>query len=92
MNEKKITLLVTGFAVICFMIFWAYTNTNTSKTRQVLADTGYTNISTHGYGWFKCSSDDWSHTKFSATTPAGIKVSGVVCCGLIFKNCTVRYS
>lgn len=83
---------VTGFVAlaICAFILWLSTNTNEQDSIRVLRASGYTNIKFTGYQWFACSESDWSQTGFTATGPTGIPSSGVVCCGLILKSCTVR--
>jgi len=58
---------------------------------RTLRDSGFTDIQTTGYSWFECGEDDTTHTGFRATNPAGLVVEGTVCCGLVFKGCTVRF-
>lgn len=65
--------------------------TNNDDTVKTLRQAGYTNIQTHGYAFFACSKDDFSATEFTAITQNGVQASGAVCCGLIFKNCTIRF-
>lgn len=64
---------------------------NSSDAVRALQGSGYTNIQPGGYDWFACSKDDFYHTKFTATNPAGQTVSGTVCSGLLFKGATVRF-
>jgi hypothetical protein len=52
---------------------------------------GFTKIETTGWQPFTCSEGDFSSTGFRATNSQGRRVSGVVCCGLIMKNCTIRF-
>lgn len=58
---------------------------------RILRNQGYTNIKTTGYAWFGCDSksDNYS-TGFTATSPNGTKVEGVVCSGF-FKGGTIRF-
>ena len=65
--------------------------TNKDKTVSTLESSGYSDVKTGGYSWFSCGNDDTYATNFTAKNPAGRYVSGVVCCGLLFKGCTVRY-
>ena len=65
--------------------------TNVDKTVQTLKSSGYSDIQIKGYAWFACGKDDTYATNFSAKNPLGRTVSGVVCCGLVFKGCTVRF-
>jgi hypothetical protein len=64
--------------------------TNVSGTRRALVAMGFTQIETHGYAVFGCGKDDLTCTKFTAVSPNGATVKGVVGCGW-FKNCTVRF-
>lgn len=65
--------------------------TDVDETNRVLKSQGYTGINITGHEFFSCSSDDFSSTGFSATNAAGRQVSGVMCCGMFFKSCTVRW-
>jgi hypothetical protein len=65
--------------------------TDEERTVSVLRKQGFTEIRTTGYEFGACSEDDTYHTGFTAKNPQGQQVSGVVCCGLVFKNCTVRW-
>ncbi|WP_129710723.1 hypothetical protein [Priestia megaterium] len=59
---------------------------------KVLAQNGYKDIKQTGYSWFGCSEEDLYHTGFTATTPAGAEVSGVVCSGIGWgKAYTIRF-
>lgn len=63
------------------------------RTREVLLDQGFTNISVGGHSFFGCSDDDAYCTSFEATGPTGRQVSGAVGCGHFGgKGCTVRVS
>jgi hypothetical protein len=59
------------------------------NARRVLTMNGYTQIQTHGFSWYGCSQGDHFSTKFTAISPAGTPVEGVVCEGLP-KGATVR--
>lgn len=65
--------------------------TDEDATRRTLENSGYTEIETTGYVLFACGEDDTFHTGFVATNPEGKRVRGTVCCGLIAKDCTIRY-
>lgn len=60
-------------------------------TVDVLTKQGYTQVQTHGYGFFACDEKDTFSTKFTAVSPAGVKVSGVVCSGVL-KGHTIRFN
>lgn len=65
--------------------------TSEEKTIHTLRSAGFSYIKTEGYAWFACSDDDTFATQFSALNPQGELVEGAVCCGLVFKNCTIRF-
>jgi hypothetical protein len=58
--------------------------------KKTLENSGYTNIELGGYSFFGCSDGDRFSTKFTATNPNGVTVSGVVCSGW-FKGGTIRF-
>ncbi len=62
-----------------------------SKVEMTLTAAGFREIKEEGFAFFSCSSDDTYGVHFTATNPMGARVSGVVCCGLVFKGCTVRF-
>lgn len=64
--------------------------TNEHQTREVLSAQGFTDIEVKGYDWFGCSSDDTFATAFTARSPTGAQVQGVVCSDW-FKGATVRF-
>lgn len=64
--------------------------TTESGTIETLHKAGFTDVQTDGYAFFACSEDDTFATRFVATNPAGQRVGGAVCCGLM-KNCTIRF-
>lgn len=65
--------------------------TNETDSGRALESYGFSDVRYTGYVWFACGKDDFSHTGFTANNAAGHPVSGVVCCGLLFKACTVRF-
>jgi hypothetical protein len=76
---------------IFFLTFICCACTNEDATVQALRNSGFTNITTTGYDPFQCSEDDTYSTGFTATNSQGAIVSGTVCCGIVFKGCTVRF-
>lgn len=50
---------------------------------------GLTPVHVGGYAWFGCGQDDDFTTSFTAISPKGETVTGVVCSGW-FKGATVR--
>lgn len=85
MKKIKILLIILSVLIIqgC---------TNSSEATRILKENGYKNINITGWGWFKCSQDDFFATKFDALSTSGKKVSGTVCSGLIFKGSTIRFN
>lgn len=73
------------------MVLMALGCTDEHSTRRALDAEGMTEVEVTGYDYWACGGDDWFHTGFTATNPQGRRVDGVVCCGLVFKNCTVRW-
>lgn len=61
------------------------------RSRQALEDEGYTDIEIHGWSPLTCGQDDKFSTAWTARNVRGRVVSGVVCCGLMAKRCTVRH-
>jgi hypothetical protein len=41
--------------------------------------------------FYGCGKDDAVAFNVSAQNPTGKQVTATVCCGLVFKNCTIRY-
>ena len=65
--------------------------TSESHSRHALESAGFTDIEFTGYQFFSCGEDDTLHTGFRATNPTGQRVEGTVCCGLVIKDCTIRF-
>lgn len=74
-------VLVLAFLVGC---------TNPSAARNALESSGYTHVEMTGAGWFGCGESE-TVDGFKALNPAGLLVTGKVCCGLLLKGCTVRF-
>lgn len=83
-------LLIVIF-FIGYFILWFCTRIDSIRSNEILQNQGYSQIHAHGYSWFSCSETDWSATKFSAMLNGKI-IKGTVCCGLVFKNCTIRFN
>ena len=65
--------------------------TNETDARRALESEGFEHIEFTGYEVWACAEDDLSHTGFKAINSKGMRVQGTVCCGWVFKNCTVRF-
>jgi len=77
--------------IIVVMMCLTACGSDEANTIRTLKASGYYNITITGWAPFECGKDDTFSTGFSAKNPAGQTVSGVVCCGLMFKGCTVRF-
>lgn len=82
---KRIKTLAT--ALVATFILSACTDSD--GARQTLEAHGFTKVTTHGYSFFGCGQDDTFATAFTAESPTGGHVSGVVCSGIL-KGSTVR--
>lgn len=65
--------------------------TDATEARRILEAQGFSDIQITGYAPFDCSKDDTVQTGFRAKGPTGKPVAGTVCCGLVLRNCTVRF-
>ena len=79
---KNIAIIITSLALSGCM-------SDGPKAKKVLTQQGYTDIAISGWQ-FGCGEDDTYSTGFRAKGPTGHIVEGTVCCGLMFKGCTVR--
>ena len=95
MDDDNYTSLGLGLSIVVLAIFYffcmPFIGVSVKLTNNTLLPLGYSNIHTHGFSYFGCANDDWYATKFTATFN-NRNIEGVVCCGLIFKNCTIRYN
>jgi hypothetical protein len=64
---------------------------DSSGATRALRSSGFTGITITGWSPMSCGKDDTTSTGFRAKNAKGDVVEGVVCCGLVFKNCTVRF-
>ncbi len=65
--------------------------TDEASSYRVLKSAGYSDVQLTGWSPFACSKDDQFETGFRAKGPTGQPVEGTVCCGLVFKACTIRF-
>ena len=65
--------------------------TDESAAVRTLKAQGFTDVHVTGWSPLSCGKDDTTSTGFTAKNVRGETVEGVVCCGLVFKNCTVRF-
>lgn len=79
---------MTKILFIALMAIFISGCSNESDSRRTLESAGYTDVVITGWEPFTCGKDDTFSTGFHAKNPAGNAVSGVVCCGLVFKLLT----
>lgn len=61
------------------------------RTRETLEKGGFSDVEITGWEVWGCGEDDTFSTGFEATNSHDERVSGVVCCGLVAKSCTIRF-
>ena len=76
--------------LIVLMSFGIMGCTSPEPSKKLLSSMGYTNIELTGYVVFGCGEHDVFRTGFTAKSPNGSSVDGVVCSGW-FKGSTVRF-
>lgn len=65
---------------------------NEEDTRRTLESAGYSDVEIRNEGgWFACGKGDFYKTPFTANNPNGKSVQGTVCCGMLTKDCTIRF-
>lgn len=64
-----------------------------SMAERALRAQGFTRIQMGGVPLFGCGDDDSMITsrKFTAINANKMRVSGIACCGLLMKGCTIRF-
>lgn len=85
---RNITIVIIGIIVFIILSIGGCTDPITAK--RILENSGYTNIYIGGYDMWSCSEDDSFHTEFTATSPNGNYVRGVVCSDML-KGATIRF-
>lgn len=92
---KNLTAIVAFFVIL----FLVGCTPDTEKVNDILEAEGLHDIQLLGWKSFSCSDDDDLNVEFGAKRtvldrdgrPSEIEVSGVVCCGLLMKDCTIRH-
>ena len=77
--------------LLCLIAFTLVACSAPDASTDALRAAGYTDIRMTGWAPLSCGGDDTYSTGFSARNPAGEMASGVVCCGMLFKGCTIRH-
>jgi hypothetical protein len=88
---KTFILLIAGFLLVLSLT--SCTPLASEPSEQLLSAQGYSDVKIGTWTplvMLKCSEDDVLQTPFTAVSPAGVEVSGVVCQGL-FKGATIRF-
>lgn len=67
-----------------------------SRAKRAAEDSGFTDVvvlKQHGFspGLYGCDEHDDVAFEVSAKNPKGDQVSMTVCCGLVWKGCTIRH-
>jgi hypothetical protein len=89
--DDMLAKIAAYLLVIGAMLFVGYeaTLSRAPECHRVLDSYGYTDVELTGYEVVGCGNEA-IHEGFIATSSSGLRVRGTVCCGLVFKNCTVR--
>jgi len=87
--KNKIKLMMCWLIILCLLLTSGCVSEK--HTVRTLEKASYTDIEITGLKLLSCSDDDFFMTGFKAKNPNGKIIEGVVCCGLIFKSCTIRY-
>jgi len=92
MDGAMWTGMIGGFALLAVIIFWFYLawTPDIGGATRILSEEGYSDIQITGADPLMCGKGDLKGTKFKAKNQAGNTVTGVVCCGAVFKGCTIR--
>lgn len=79
----KVWIVLLGFLLVSC--------SDEDASRRTLKAAGFTDIQITGWEPWGCGEDDTFTTGFRAKNPKGAPVSGVVCCGMMGKGCTIRF-
>lgn len=61
------------------------------KLQRAVESQGLTDVKIGDWSPMSCGQGDNISRSFTATNQQGHKVKGTVCCGLVFKDCTLRW-
>lgn len=82
---------LVGVALFVAALFCLTACDDAALAKKTLDSAGFSDISITGWEPFACGKDDMLETGFIAKNPNGKTVTGVVCCGFLFKACTIRF-
>lgn len=87
---KTIVNLFIIIAALCLFTLIVPSCSDAEKTRQILENQGFKEISITGWRPWAKSEKDWWSTGFEATSLSGNRISGVVSGGIL-KGATIRF-
>lgn len=61
------------------------------KLARAVENHGLKDVTVRGWAFASCDQTDLTEREFTATRADGQRVSGFICCGWLFKGCTVRW-
>jgi hypothetical protein len=65
--------------------------TSSEDALRTLDNAGFTDAQITGTSYLGCDKYDRYGAEFTATNAHEKRVTGIVCCGLFFKGCTIRF-
>lgn len=80
---KKLGVALVGLLLGCTV--------SDETLKRVVESNGLHDVQRAGWAPLSCGRGDGLRSHFTAKTAQGKVVRGTVCCGRIFKDCTVRY-
>jgi len=90
------SLITVSIVLVLLVMLFAIGSRDTPNYAGIIQSQGYTNVNIGEAVWMGCGKEDSPFasvhfvTHFNALGVDHRPVSGVVCCGYFFKNCTVR--
>ena len=94
MERDRTTTFASTILIIIATLFCGFNpwlQVDKPRSIAVIQAAGFTQIKTTGWVAFGCGKEDWYRTGFVAKNVHDKPVEGTVCCGLIAKQCTVRF-
>lgn len=82
---------LTKILILFLLCLSCFACTDETSSKDALRKAGFTDVEITGYSWYSCGENDFYSTGFKATNVNGERVEGTVCCGLIAKDCTIRF-
>lgn len=85
-------LIAVSIGLVLLVMLFAIGGSDTPNYAGIVQSQGYTNVNIGDSAWMGCGKEDsvFTSVHFNALGVDRRPVSGVICCGLIFKSCTVR--